>query len=102
MARSPALRDVQAESDLVQVLDLTPVLFWLQEMDQPLKLASGVTLPNRIVKSALSETLANPLDNAPNEQLFTLYNQWATGRPAILVTGNVMVRTACCYDAVHG
>ncbi len=56
----------------------------------PLALRSGQTLPNRLMKSALSEGLAEP-DGAPGVRLETLYRRWSTGGYGLLVTGNVMV-----------
>ena len=57
---------------------------------QPLRLPCGVTLPNRIVKAALSEGLATSSNN-PDERLFTLYRRWSEGGAGLLLTGNAMV-----------
>ena len=57
---------------------------------QPLTLPCGTTLPNRLAKSALSETLGT-LDNQPTEKLVRLYQRWAQGQTGLLITGNVMV-----------
>src|SRR5262245_4156512 len=57
----------------------------------PLELPCGVTLPNRIAKSAMSEGLARPDDAAPNERLARLYETWGEGGAGLLITGNVMV-----------
>jgi 2,4-dienoyl-CoA reductase-like NADH-dependent reductase (Old Yellow Enzyme family) len=56
---------------------------------QPLKIA-GQTLPNRLVKAAMSERLAGP-DGAPTEAHLRLYERWAAGGAGALITGNVMV-----------
>ncbi|MGC5247411.1 nitroreductase family deazaflavin-dependent oxidoreductase [Gordonia sp. DT219] len=56
----------------------------------PLTLPSGQVLPNRLMKAALSEGLANA-DGAPDERLTRLYSRWATGGYGLIVTGNVMV-----------
>ena len=59
-------------------------------LGQPLTLANGSTLPNRIVKSALSETLGSTsLRVTP--RLPVLYQRWASGGSGLLMTGNVMV-----------
>ncbi len=51
---------------------------------------SGVQTNNRIVKSALSEGIAEP-NGRPSEALFNLYKRWGAGGAGILMTGNVMV-----------
>lgn len=56
----------------------------------PLDLPSGVRLPNRIAKAALSEALGDA-DNSPDERIVTLYRRWAQGGYGLLVTGNIMV-----------
>ena len=57
---------------------------------QPLTLPCGVTLPNRLGKSAMTEGLADPQDN-PTEAHNTLYRTWSEGGTGLLITGNVMV-----------
>lgn len=57
----------------------------------PLVLPSGSSLPNRIVKSAMSECLADPATNAPNDQLFRLYERWSKSGAGMLITGHVIV-----------
>jgi 2,4-dienoyl-CoA reductase-like NADH-dependent reductase (Old Yellow Enzyme family) len=59
----------------------------------PLDLPSGVRLPNRIAKAALSEALGDA-DNSPDERIVTLYRRWAQGGYGLLVTGNIMVDRA--------
>lgn len=56
----------------------------------PLTLPCGQVLPNRIMKSALSEALATRR-NAPDDRLHRLYDTWGRGGYGLLVTGNVMV-----------
>ena len=59
-------------------------------LGQPLTLKNGSTLPNRIAKSALSETLGSAsLRVTP--QLPVLYRRWARGGAGLLMTGNVMI-----------
>lgn len=57
---------------------------------QPLSLASGAELPNRIVKASMEESLATQ-DHLPSETLIELYRQWGQGGCGLLLTGNVMV-----------
>ena len=62
----------------------------MPELDQPLTLPSGLVLPNRIVKAAMTENLADA-DNQPTEAHERLYRRWAAGGSGLLVTGNLMV-----------
>jgi 2,4-dienoyl-CoA reductase-like NADH-dependent reductase (Old Yellow Enzyme family) len=56
----------------------------------PLRLPCGVTLPNRLLKSAMTEGLADAADR-PTAAHVTLYRRWSEGGTGTLVTGNVMV-----------
>lgn len=62
----------------------------MSTLSDPLDLPSGVRLPNRIVKAALSEALGDA-DNSPDERLVTLYRRWARGGYGLLITGNIMI-----------
>ena len=62
----------------------------IEILKQPFTLPCGVTVPNRIVKSALSEGIAEA-NGRPTEALFSLYERWGKGGAGILFTGNVMV-----------
>lgn len=62
----------------------------LTSLAEPLDLACGVRLPNRLAKAALSEALGDS-DNSPDERIVTLYRRWAHGGYGLLVTGNIMV-----------
>ncbi|MGW7426179.1 NADH:flavin oxidoreductase/NADH oxidase family protein [Streptomyces sp. NPDC054813] len=55
-----------------------------------LTLPDGQVLPNRIMKSALSEALADKR-NAPDHRLEQLYRTWSRGGYGLIITGNVMV-----------
>ena len=57
---------------------------------QPLKLPNGSVIRNRILKSAMSEALANP-SGAPTPELVRLYQAWADGGVGLCITGNVMI-----------
>ncbi|TCJ30809.1 NADH:flavin oxidoreductase/NADH oxidase family protein [Nocardioides jejuensis] len=60
-------------------------------IETSLTLPCGVTLPNRLAKSALSEQLGTIGSHAPDGRLVKLYSRWAQGGSGLLVTGNVMV-----------
>ena len=59
-------------------------------INQPFTLPNGVVVKNRLLKSAMSETLGTK-DGAPKHDLATLYEIWAKGGIGICVTGNVMI-----------
>jgi 2,4-dienoyl-CoA reductase-like NADH-dependent reductase (Old Yellow Enzyme family) len=59
-------------------------------LNQPLQLPSGMVLPNRLAKSAMSEALAT-YDNHPTPELVELYRRWAESGIGMLITGNVMI-----------
>ncbi len=55
-----------------------------------LTLPCGVRLPNRLVKAAMSELLADPRNRAtPAHE--TLYRAWSRNGPGLLLTGNVQI-----------
>ncbi len=62
----------------------------MPRLTDPLTLPCGVQLPNRLLKSAMTEGLADLNDNA-TERHANLYRVWADGGTGTLVTGNVMV-----------
>jgi 2,4-dienoyl-CoA reductase-like NADH-dependent reductase (Old Yellow Enzyme family) len=57
---------------------------------QPLTLPCGTVLPNRLMKSAMSEALADRRGGI-TPALLTLYRRWAEGGVGLCVTGNVMI-----------
>src|SRR5260370_30676659 len=59
-------------------------------LNAPLQLPCGVTLPNRLVKGAMSEILADSRNRA-TEKHATLYRAFAKNGPGMLLTGNVQV-----------
>ncbi|PAV26105.1 2,4-dienoyl-CoA reductase-like NADH-dependent reductase (Old Yellow Enzyme family) [Tamilnaduibacter salinus] len=59
-------------------------------LNQPLTLANGIRIPNRIAKPAMSETMGT-IDNRVTPELATLYETWSRGGAGLLITGNVMV-----------
>lgn len=61
------------------------------ELATPLTLPCGQQLPNRLVRSALSEGLADR-DGRPGEGLQRVFRRWSTGDSyGLIITGNVMV-----------
>lgn len=57
---------------------------------RPLTLRCGLELPNRMVKAAMTEGLADG-DHQPTVLHERLYRRWAEGGSGMLLTGNVMV-----------
>jgi 2,4-dienoyl-CoA reductase-like NADH-dependent reductase (Old Yellow Enzyme family) len=60
------------------------------DLNAPLALPCGVQLPNRLLKSAMTEGLADRHDRATGRHA-TLYRRWSTGGTGTLITGNVMI-----------
>ncbi|HET9622673.1 MAG TPA: NADH:flavin oxidoreductase/NADH oxidase family protein [Kofleriaceae bacterium] len=63
----------------------------MSQLASPLTLPNGVTLKNRLAKSAMSEVLADPADHAPNDALVRLYERWGRSGAGLLITGHVIV-----------
>ena len=57
---------------------------------QPLALPCGAVLPNRLVKAAMTELLADNRNRATPAHA-TLYRAWAENGPGMMLTGNVQV-----------
>ncbi len=57
---------------------------------EALHLPNGSVIPNRIVKAAMEENLAD-LTQGPSAELLRLYQAWAEGGTGLLLTGNVMI-----------
>ncbi len=62
----------------------------MASLTEPLHLPCGQVLPNRIMKSALSEGLGDA-GLGPDERLERLFGRWGTGGFGLIVTGNVMI-----------
>lgn len=63
----------------------------MSEIARPLSLPSGLRLPHRLVKAAMTENLADR-DNQPTVAHERLYRRWAEGAAGgLLITGNLMV-----------
>ena len=56
----------------------------------PVPLACGTVLPNRLVKAAMTELLADNRNRATASHV-ALYQAWAKGGPGMMLTGNVQV-----------
>lgn len=56
----------------------------------PFILPCGLNIPNRLVKSAMSEALGTT-ESGPSPTLIHLYERWGKGGTGMLITGNVMV-----------
>ncbi len=60
------------------------------DLFSPLTLPNGSTLPNRLAKAAMEENMADA-GQLPGPALQRLYQRWADGGAALLITGNVMI-----------
>lgn len=69
---------------------MTQSLSPAQVLAQPFTLPNGAVIKNRLVKSAMSESLGS-YDNHVTPELVRLYERWAEGGTGLLITGNVMV-----------
>ena len=56
----------------------------------PITLPCGVRVRNRLIKSAMSESMADPY-GVPTDRLMRLYEFWGRSKAGILFTGNVQV-----------
>ena len=59
-------------------------------INSALTLPSGLALPNRLVKAAMPEGLADP-QNSATARHATLYKRWAKGGIGLQLTGNVQI-----------
>ena len=62
-------------------------------LSDPLELPCGVVLPNRLVRAAMTESIADRRHDA-SERHERLYREAAAGGPGLVITGNVMVDRA--------
>ena len=65
----------------------------MSNLKNPISLPCGATLPNRLVKAAMSENMATNLD--PGIEFLNAYKMWAQGGAGLLISGNIMV------DSLH-
>ncbi|MEM9634262.1 MAG: NADH:flavin oxidoreductase/NADH oxidase family protein [Pseudomonadota bacterium] len=62
----------------------------MSHISETLTLPNGIELKNRIVKSAMSEALADE-NNNPTQAHIDLFQLWSEGGAALLITGNTPV-----------
>ena len=67
-------------------------------LSQSFTLPCGVTIRNRIVKSAMSENNADA-GGRPSDRIIKLYETWGEGGAGILVSGNVMMDSKALGEA---
>jgi 2,4-dienoyl-CoA reductase-like NADH-dependent reductase (Old Yellow Enzyme family) len=60
------------------------------ELAKKILLPCGVSLANRLAKSAMSENMASK-DHIPGIKFFNAYSKWSQGGTGLIITGNVMV-----------
>ncbi|RKL50080.1 hypothetical protein BFJ70_g1248 [Fusarium oxysporum] len=60
-------------------------------VSKPLELPCGLTLPNRLVKAALAEEMADRQNLPTTEQMERTYGAWADGGWGMILTGNVQI-----------
>ena len=61
----------------------------MPRISDSLTLASGLVLPNRLAKTAMTEGLAEK--GRPGLEIETVYRRWAASSVGLLITGNVMI-----------
>lgn len=59
-------------------------------LQQSYTLPCGVKIPNKIVKSAMSENNADK-GGKPSKRIIKLYKTWGEGETGILISGNVIM-----------
>ena len=59
-------------------------------LTEPFTLPCGVTIGNRLAKSALTERLADA-SLLPNQKHYRLYDYWARHGAGLLISGNIIV-----------
>ncbi len=62
----------------------------MTNINSSIQLPCGTVLQNRLMKSAMSETLGND-HFAPTPELIRLYERWGSSGIGLLITGNVMI-----------
>lgn len=58
----------------------------MEELSKPLTLKCGLTLPNRLVKAAMAEQMADGR-NLPQDRFHRAYSKWADGGWGMIQTG---------------
>ena len=57
---------------------------------EPLVLANGAVIPNRLCKAAMEENMGDK-EHSPSDELLRLYQTWADGGVGLILSGNVMI-----------
>lgn len=63
----------------------------LELISEPLTLPCGLTLPNRLVKCPMQETLAEGPYYDPPETFSRLYSTWGRAKYGLIITGQVQI-----------
>lgn len=64
----------------------------IASIEAPLTLPCGLTLPNRLVKCPMQETLAQPpFFDPPVDEFAHLYKKWSSARYGLIITGQVQI-----------
>jgi len=64
----------------------------IELISEPLTLPCGLTLPNRLVKCPMQETLAEaPLFDPPIDTFKELYGTWSRSKYGLIITGQVQI-----------
>jgi 2,4-dienoyl-CoA reductase-like NADH-dependent reductase (Old Yellow Enzyme family) len=58
-------------------------------LSRPLTLKCGLTIPNRLVKSALAEKFATRDSLPASKQCLSAYEEWADGGWGMVITGRI-------------
>lgn len=61
-------------------------------LSRPLTLKCGLTIPNRLVKSALAEKFATRDSLPASKQCLSAYEEWADGGWGMVITGMIFSR----------
>ena len=56
------------------------------ELSEPLTLRCGLTFPNRLVKAAMAEQMADRR-GLPHDKFYRAYSKWAEGGWGMILTG---------------
>ena len=69
-----------------------PKLTATELIAQPLTLPCGLTIPNRLVKCPMQETLAvPPVYDPPIDKFENLYTEWSRSKYGLIITGQVQI-----------
>ena len=72
----------------------------MEKLSQPLTLKCGLTLPNRLVKAAMAENMADA-DGLPEKKFQIAYGKWAHGGWGMVLTGESFDQTCVFVQTTH-